>query len=148
MTIYVLVTILGLWVLILSIVVWRTLRHYRQLVTVTGRDKLDGVLDVLLQREKNNEQHITALQEQADRLEKESQTHIQKIGFIRFNPFDRVGGENSFTLALLNNKDTGIVVNFLYTRDGVRIYAKRVIEGKGQEYDLSTEEKEAIKKAN
>lgn len=148
MTIYAFVTVLALWVLILSIVVWRALRHYRQLVNVTGRDKLDGVLDVLLQREKNNEQSITALREQIDRLEKESQTHVQKIGFVRFNPFDRVGGEQSFALALLNNKNTGIVMNFLYTRDGVRIYAKRVIEGKGQEYDLSTEEKEAIKKAN
>lgn len=71
---------------------------------------------------------------------------IQKIGFIRFNPFDDAGGNMSFALALLNHHDNGIVISSLHAREGTRIYAKAVKAGTS-ESKLTDEEQQAIKDA-
>lgn len=71
---------------------------------------------------------------------------VQKIGIIRFNPFSGVGGEQSFSLALLNGNNDGIVITSLYTRTESRVYGKPVKDGQS-EYVLSEEEKQAIDKA-
>jgi hypothetical protein len=66
---------------------------------------------------------------------------------VRFNPFGDTGGDQSFVLALLNKESDGIVLSVLNGRTGARIYSKPVKKGAGAEYELSNEEKEAIKKA-
>ncbi|PIP27795.1 MAG: hypothetical protein COX29_04620 [Candidatus Moranbacteria bacterium CG23_combo_of_CG06-09_8_20_14_all_35_22] len=72
---------------------------------------------------------------------------FHKFGLIRFNPFKDVGGDQSFSLALLNGKNDGIVLSSLFTREGTRIYSKTIISGLSEKYPLTDEEKEAIKKA-
>ena len=73
-------------------------------------------------------------------------TSIQKIGLIRYNAFKDTGSDLSFTLALLNEKNTGVVLNGIYSREMSNIYAKPVEEGIST-YTLSEEERQAIKKA-
>lgn len=68
---------------------------------------------------------------------------IQHVGMVRFNPFSDSGGNQSFALALLDGKDSGVVVSSLYARDGVRIYAKPIVSGKST-YRLTTEEEQAL----
>lgn len=118
-----------------------------RLTTRTKSGSIDEVLDSLLEKQRAGKHHIEELKKEVHRLTEDANLYIQKIGFLRFNPFSRVGGEQSFIVALLDKGDTGVILNFLYTRDGVRIYAKRVKGGKAEEYELSDEEKEAIKKA-
>jgi hypothetical protein len=69
---------------------------------------------------------------------------VQKVGVVRFNPFGDVGGNQSFVIALLDNSSNGVIIQSLYSRDGVRIYSKQIREGKS-EYALGKEEEEAIK---
>jgi len=71
---------------------------------------------------------------------------VQKVGVVRFNPFGDVGGNQSFVIALLDNSLSGVIIQSLYSRDGVRVYSKEIKEGKS-EYALGKEEKEAIKMA-
>ncbi|MFH1509922.1 MAG: DUF4446 family protein, partial [Candidatus Nealsonbacteria bacterium] len=79
-------------------------------------------------------------------LKKDQKFSIQKIGLIRFNPFKEVGGDQSFTLALLDKNNSGIAVTSLYSREGNRVYGKSIDNGTS-EYVLSEEEKKAIEKA-
>ncbi|MCL5432874.1 MAG: DUF4446 family protein, partial [Patescibacteria group bacterium] len=90
---------------------------------------------------------IDNLAARCDKIDNDGLFHIQKIGLVRFNPFKDTGGDQSFVLALLDNNDTGIVISSLYSRTGMRWYAKRIVLGKGLEHDLSDEEKGAIKEA-
>ena len=76
-------------------------------------------------------------------LKKEHQFSIQKIGIIRFNPFSEIGGNQSFSLALLDNNDNGVVITSFYTRQGNRIYGKSIKKGKSR-HALSREELKAI----
>jgi hypothetical protein len=85
--------------------------------------------------------------ESLNRLYKDNRNNIQKIGFIRFNPFDDAGGNISFALALLNAKDEGVVISSLHGREGTRVYAKSVKAGHS-DLKLTEEEIEAIKNAN
>lgn len=68
---------------------------------------------------------------------------IQKVGIIRFNAFDNVGSDLSFSIALLDNNDSGIVISGIYARDSSSTYAKPIVSGKSK-YPLSAEEIQAI----
>lgn len=89
---------------------------------------------------------LTSLDKNIDKLFSDNQNNFQKIGFMRFNPFDDSGGNVSFTLALLNDHDDGFVMSSLHGREGTRIYAKEV-KGGISESPLTEEESEAIKNA-
>lgn len=72
---------------------------------------------------------------------------IEKIKLVRFNPFDDVGGDQSFILVLLNKENSGILLTSLHHRSFTRIYAKSIKNGQGDNITLSKEEKSAILKA-
>jgi hypothetical protein len=76
-------------------------------------------------------------------LKKDNKFSLQKIGVVRFNPFKGVGGDQSFSIAILDAHDSGVVMTSLYTREENRIYGKPVKGGRS-EYSLSEEEKKAI----
>ena len=95
---------------------------------------------------KNLEKDIERLTTEFEIFKKESTFSIQKVGIVRFNPFSEIGGNQSFSLALLDGNNDGVVITSLYTREGNRVYSKPIKQGKSK-YLLSTEEKEAIEKA-
>lgn len=70
---------------------------------------------------------------------------LHKVGVVRFNPFKEVGGDQSFAIALLNGKNSGIVISSLFTREGTRIYSKSILSGKSEKHPLTEEEEQAIK---
>jgi len=79
-------------------------------------------------------------------LQKICDISITRVGVVRFNPFKDTGGDQSFVIALLNSNNNGLVLSSLYTREGTRVYTKPIENGNSI-YNLSDEEKEAIKKA-
>jgi hypothetical protein len=93
-----------------------------------------------------NSLELTQLDDSLTRLYKDNRSNLQKIGFLRFNPFDDAGGNMSFVLALLDGQDDGVVISSLHGRDGTRVYAKSVKAG-GSESKLTEEEEQAIKDA-
>ena len=70
----------------------------------------------------------------------------QKIGIVRYNAFKDTGSDLSFSLAILDAHNNGVVLNGIYARDSSNIYAKPIENGQSK-YILSNEEKEAIYKA-
>lgn len=92
------------------------------------------------------EQDFDKLTKDFESFKRKSHFFIQKIGIVRFNPFKETGGDQSFSIALLDGNNSGLVVTSLYTREKNRIYAKPIKQGE-PEYQLSAEEKEAIVRA-
>ncbi|MDP4001418.1 MAG: DUF4446 family protein [bacterium] len=89
---------------------------------------------------------LSTLNEELTDLTLLNKNNIQKIGMVRFNPFDDTGGNMSFALALLNNHGDGVVVSSLHGREGTRIYSKS-IEAHASKSKLTDEEEEAINNA-
>jgi hypothetical protein len=136
-----------LWLAVLSFFLFRAVNHYKKLSTRTGSKSIDGILDDILDQHVAHNRDMSNLKDALLTLESQAKKHLQRVGFVRFNPFERSGGEQSFVIALLDSNNSGIVKTFMYTREGVRIYVKQVKEGKALEYELSDEEKEAIRLA-
>jgi len=136
-----------LWLLILTFFLWRILKHYQKLTEGIEKKHLQAVLEKILKDLGEKEKQINELLKLVKKLEKENLYNIQKIGLVRFNPFAEVGGNQSFSLAILDGENSGLVISSLHSREVTRIYAKPVKKGKAVGYQLSTEEIQAIKNA-
>jgi len=68
---------------------------------------------------------------------------VQKVGLVRFSAFDDVGSNLSYSIALLDGNNNGVVITSLFARDTSTSYGKPVIDGKSR-YPLSAEELQAI----
>lgn len=71
---------------------------------------------------------------------------FQKIGLVKYDAFDEMGGKLSFSLALLNGNEDGFIINAMHSREGCYTYIKEVIDGNAYVL-LSEEEREALDKA-
>jgi len=135
------------WLTALSVLFFRLSRHYQKLTKGVAKKDLRSILEKLLQDLKQDSKRIDQLIKETGKIKKESVYDIQKIGLVRFNPFAETGGDQSFCLAILDGEDSGLVISSLHSRETTRLYAKPVRKGKAAGYELSAEEKRAIKKA-
>lgn len=88
------------------------------------------------------------LENYLETVEKRLDQSVRGVGTVRFNPFkgNGEGGTQSFATALIDKNENGVVLSTLYTRERLGIYAKPLKKGES-EYELTNEEKEAIKQA-
>ncbi len=127
-----------------------TLKKFRSRYEGVNRAVESGNLAEIIQRQGDD---LRKLQDELAKLNvKQIETRknlsgaIQKVGLVRFDAFDDIGGKLSFAAALLNQQGDGVVISSISGRQENRIYAKPVKAG-GSIYNLSIEEKEAIGQA-
>ena len=135
------------WIIILTVIVLRMVRHYNKLTGGTSKTGLKEILETVLQTQKGLQHQTKDIYTALDEFKKDGELHIQRVGLVRFNPFSDTGGSQSFTLTLLDGHDNGLVMTSLYARTGHRWYIKEVVAGKGKDIALSKEEQAAIQKA-
>jgi len=136
-----------IWLIVLSIFFYRLAAHYRRLTSGITKKDLKTVLTNILEKMQGESERVDELLKQTARLKKENLSHIQKIGLVRFNPFAETGGDQSFSLAVLDDYNSGVIISSFHSREATRIYAKPVKEGQPVGYEFSREEKQAIKGA-
>jgi len=100
----------------------------------------------ILSQFKNLEKNFEEISQELENLKKESKFSVQKLGIVRYNPFSEVGSDQSFSIALLDGNNNGVVITSLYSREGNRVYGKPIKNGSSV-YSLSKEEKQAIEQA-
>jgi hypothetical protein len=71
---------------------------------------------------------------------------FQKVGLVKYDAFNEMGGKLSFSLAMLNESDSGFVLNAVHSREGCYTYVKEIIDGNSI-ITLSEEEQEALNMA-
>jgi len=135
----------GVWLLVLSILFFGLYRFLHKLTKDTGEGELIKILTKILKLQKDNEQAVAVAAREIKRLELQGKSHVQKIGIVRFNPFKEIGGDHSFSLAILDGDDSGAIITCLHTRERTRLYIKPIKKGKC-ELELSAEEKKALEK--
>ena len=142
--VFLLIAFLLIWNGVITYFFWTLSAHYNNLVKSTNKKTLQTAIDSLIADIDLAKKDIVKLSKTCDTIIAEGRLHIQKIGLVRFNPFKETGGDQSFILALLDKQDSGIVLSGLYSRSGMRWYAKQIEKGKTTEHELSAEEKQAI----
>ncbi|HDZ54287.1 MAG TPA: DUF4446 family protein [Candidatus Nealsonbacteria bacterium] len=145
--IYILIVLGFLIVLVFGLTVYCfKLKKKFDLFFKKGEEDLEKLLASQLKKLEEQEKDIKKISEEISRLKGQSQKSFQKISLVRFNPFKNIGGDQSFSIALLDLGNNGFVITSIYSQEGNQVYAKSVNNGKS-EYPLSEEEKEAIQKA-
>ncbi|MFH1971083.1 MAG: DUF4446 family protein [Patescibacteria group bacterium] len=142
----ILLIIIGIWALVLSVFVFIIFSFFKKLSKGIKEPDIRKTLDKILAAETNNQSEIKEIKKEIQNIKHMDLEHIQKMSLIRFNPFKEIGGDHSFSLALLDGKENGVIVTTLHTRDRTRVYAKTIKNGKS-EFELSSEEKKALLKA-
>jgi hypothetical protein len=132
-----------IWLAVLTIFIVKIFRHYQNLIKGVNEGNLEKILRKILVDQDLKEKQILDINNKILILEQEGLKHIQRVGFIRFNPFNETGGDNSFTLCLLDGNSNGILLTGLHTREKTRMYAKKIENGKSK-HELSKEEIKAI----
>ena len=79
-------------------------------------------------------------------LYKKVEGTYQKLGVVKYDAFKQMGGQLSFSIALLNEKDNGFILNSVHSSDGCYTYTKEIKNGIC-EISLGEEEKIALDKA-
>ncbi len=139
--------ILLVWCGALSYILFMQQKNIQKVTRGGKRESIIELLSEVLETEKNLGKNLNDVKRKVEGLIFDSQLYIQKIGLVRFNPFNDTGGDQSFILALIDSEDSGVVISGLHTRNGTRWYAKKVENGKGVEHELSLDEIKAIKSA-
>ncbi|NLM07103.1 MAG: DUF4446 family protein [Tissierellia bacterium] len=89
---------------------------------------------------------MNLIKQEIKKLEGKLAFAIQYVGIVKYNAFDNVGNNLSFSLALLDQFKNGVIITSIYGRDFTTIYGKPIQYGKS-DYQLSDEEIEAVDRA-
>jgi len=98
-------------------------------------DELDEITQIALK----NRQDIKKINE-------EMLSNFQKVGILRYNAFDEMGGKLSFALTLLDGNNNGYIINSMHSREGCYNYIKEIVKGASY-IELSEEEAESLERA-
>lgn len=120
---------------------------YKKFMNKLGNGKnLEEDLENFMYKVDRVEKQNAEITNHCRNLEDDLSKCIQKIGIVRYSAFKDTGSDLSFVVALLDEKNNGVVFNGIYSREMSNIYAKPVKNGNSK-YTLSNEELEAIEKA-
>ena len=142
----IIIILLLAFLVLLGKVIGLNKRYKKFMVKLGGGKDIQEDLENYMYRVERVEKQNADILNQINGLDKDLEGCIQKVGILRYSAFQDTGSDLSFTLALLNEDDNGVVFNGIYSREMSNIYAKPIENGKSK-YTLSEEEKEAIKRA-
>lgn len=133
--------------LVLLLVITRSLsvqrKRYQQLTSGYDGKNLEQLLTQYATDVITTRREVADLSQELQSLALAQQSAYQKLGFIRYNAFPDVGGELSFSLVLLDNHNSGILLTSIYGREEARVYGKLINSGQSAS-SLSKEEQRAL----
>jgi hypothetical protein len=138
-----------IWVIVLSVKLRRVRNAQR---TVLGGEQADLVAhaaslqEAFVQLRDWVEEVASGLEGRVSEAERRMDGCIAHTSVVRYDAMNELSGQQSSTVALLDERQTGVVISSILHRDQARLYVKRVQEG-NPEYELSPEEQQAVETA-
>ena len=110
-----------------------------------GRTLEDSIFERF--EELDNLTEMTIKNRQAIRkINEEMMSNFQKVGIVKYDAFNEMGGKLSFAITLLDGNNSGYIINSMHSREGCYNYVKEIV--KGESYiELSEEEAESLDNA-
>lgn len=139
-------TLLLILVVLAFVRVGRITGRFKILLQGTGKANLEETLLQGIALGRENKAVLSRLEVRQTELMTTLTKCVQNLGVVRYNAFEDLGSELSFSVALLDSNGDGVVVSSIYGRDDSRTYAKPIVQGNSK-YPLSTEESQAIREA-
>ena len=121
-------------------------RRYDRFMRGKDAETLEDLLIDILNQLKEMNTKDRATKDMMRVLTKQVKDSYQKIGFVKYNAFKGMGGNLSFVLAMLDDNNSGFILDAVHSREGCYLYLKEVEEG-ATETVLGSEEQEALEQA-
>lgn len=139
----------GLSVLVLGLsiyLIWlmRSLIKLRKQLGVEHQPQnLEEILNAMVSKLKGLDEQLQSTKADLNYTQDQTGLSVKKVGLVKFNSFADEGGNLSFSVALLDSKNSGVAITSLNGRTQNRVYAKTITESVG-EASLNEEEKQAV----
>ena len=114
------------------------------MINLFKKNKEPENLKQVIKELKEVKKHLKKQETDLAGLKDKSAFLIQKPGLVRYDAYAQTGGRQSFSLALLDEEKSGVVITGLFKEGETKVFAKKIIEGECTR-TLSSEEKETIK---
>ena len=135
-----------IWVVRLGGKLKRLTRQYRAFMEGAGIEDLDQVIIDMKNNISQNEERIKIQGQQLQQVQAKLPTMSSKVGINRYNAFGDRGNDLSFSIAIVNETEDGMVLTGIHSRETTYVYAKPLEKG-ASNYPLTPEELKAIKEA-
>jgi hypothetical protein len=138
-----------LWVIVLALKLRRVRAAQR---TILGEQETDlaahaaSLQEAFVQLRDWVEEVAAGLEGRVAATERRVDGSITHTSVVRYDAMNELSGQQSSTVALLDERRTGVVISSILHRDQARLYVKQVREG-NPEYELSPEEQQAVDEA-
>lgn len=149
---YVFISLAGISILLLIIVliliiqIGKLNKRYKKFMSGKDAKTLESSIDKLFEDNKYIRELSEENKKNIRKINKEMEYSFNKVGIVRYDAFHQMGGKLSFSIALLNEKNDGFVLNSVHSTEGCYTYTKEIKNGLC-EFELSNEEKNALSKA-
>lgn len=151
-TLYVILGMAVVMVVMLAFLIINSVKIKKMKLTYTsfmsGKDG-KSLEEVILKRFKEVDElkkEDAAKKVQLDDINESLRYTFSKMGMVKYDAFNEMGGKLSFALALLDNRNNGFLINAMHSREGCYTYVKEIINGESY-INLGEEEKKALNKA-
>lgn len=143
------ITIILLFVMVVVLfkAVGKVENRYRKLMKGTSSNNLEEMLLQRLDSIEDTKQTSEKALKECERLEIKMKDCIQKVAIMRYKAFENVGSDLSFSIAMLDDKNDGVILTGIYGRQESTTYAKPIDKGISR-YDLSEEELYVLNEAS
>jgi len=139
----ILVFILIIIIILNYVALSRMETRYRRLMRGVNNKNLEDMIISYLDRIDETTDQNEVMKQRYDQINSELKTCIQKTSMVRYKAFDDMGSDLSFSIALLDGKNNGVLLTSIYGRNESTTYAKPIEKGISR-YELSEEEKKVL----
>ncbi|WP_138204193.1 DUF4446 family protein [Haloimpatiens lingqiaonensis] len=144
---------MGIIILILFIMIFvafksisKMEKKIRKLTRGVDNKNIEQVIETYFDKIDVSKEKVDTLEENYKVLNEQLKNCVQKTAIKRYKAFENVGSDLSFSIALLNEYNSGMIITGIYGREDSVVYAKPIDRGISR-YDLSEEEDEVLNSA-
>src|SRR5438552_17340956 len=107
----------------------RLTRLYQRLTRGTSGGNLEEILHDYMGTVEETSTKAASVGDRLERLAETQKRCFQRSGLVRYDAFEEVGGQQSFSLVLIDGESNGLALSGVYSRADVRVYAKALRNG-------------------
>lgn len=123
-----------------------TRKKFRSLLSGVRGETLEQLLSDHMKERAEHCEQLNAIADRVRVLESKMETSKRYLGVVRYNAFEDVGGDQSFSLAFYDERGHGAIITSVVGRTNARVYCKEIEAGQAKK-DLSAEEQAALEAA-
>lgn len=148
----ILLIVMGVCVLLLILLIINLIKtiklkkKYQQFMEGKDGKSLESIINDTYNKYDDVCKKVDNNSENIEQIIKNLKKTYQKMGIVKYDAFNEMGGKLSFSLALLDKDNNGFIINAMHSREGCYTYVKEIV--KGESYIvLADEEREALNEA-